>query len=204
MRDRTGRSADDSARGRLCAALVRTGAGDRIAFHHVYVATSAKLFGVCVQMCEDPVVAEDVLHDVYVAVWLRAGSYRPGRASPISWLAMIARNKAIDWRRRQVFRHTLAIEDAPPLIDTAPLVSESMIVAEAHRHLRDSLQRLDERKRDAIVAIFFEGRSYADVALLHDMPICTVKSLVRRGLARMRTDLDRTYRNIGVPVQQVE
>ncbi|HEU4876386.1 MAG TPA: sigma factor, partial [Sphingomicrobium sp.] len=76
----------DAARQRLVEALIATGAEDRSAFRTLYGLTSAKLFGVCLRICGERQAAEDVLSEVYLTVWKRAGAYEPGRASPISWL----------------------------------------------------------------------------------------------------------------------
>ena len=124
-------SPEAAARARLVDALVRTGEEDRAAFRDLYALTSAKLFGVCYRICGERQAAEDVLHDVYLTIWRRAGAYDPLRASPITWLATIARNRAIDWQRAQKIRRATPIEDAPPVIDTAPLASESMLQDEA-------------------------------------------------------------------------
>ena len=83
----------------LVAALARVAAGERNALQTTYRLTSAKLFGVCLRICGDRRAAEDVLSEVYLTIWKRAGAFEPGRASPITWLATIARNRAIDWRR---------------------------------------------------------------------------------------------------------
>ena len=86
----------DASRNQLAAALVRVAAGDRAALRIVYQDTSAKLFGVCLRILNDRSEAEDVLQEVYVTVWRKAGSFDPGRASPITWLVAIARNRSID------------------------------------------------------------------------------------------------------------
>src|SRR5215467_12963673 len=86
----------EASRSQLTAALVRVAAGDRAALRMVYQDTSAKLFGVCLRILKDRSEAEDVLQDVYVTVWHKAGSFDPGRASPITWMVAIARNRAID------------------------------------------------------------------------------------------------------------
>src|SRR3569623_3054541 len=96
--------AASAARARLTEILVRTGNADRAAFRGLYTLTSAKLFGVCLRICGERQAAEDVLHEVYLTVWKRAGAYEPGRASPIAWLATIARTRALDWRRAQGVR----------------------------------------------------------------------------------------------------
>src|SRR4029450_5928295 len=87
----------DATRSReLAAALMRAASGDRAALRLVYQQTSAKLFAVCLRILKDRSEAEDVLQDVYVTVWRKAASFDPGRASPITWMVAIARNRSID------------------------------------------------------------------------------------------------------------
>jgi DNA-directed RNA polymerase specialized sigma24 family protein len=66
----------DAARRQLAAALVRIAGGDRQALQFLYRETSAKLFAVCHRILHDEGAAEDVLQDVYIAVWRRAGTVR--------------------------------------------------------------------------------------------------------------------------------
>jgi len=179
------------ARARLTEILVRTGSEDRAAFRDLYTLTSAKLFGVCLRICGERQAAEDVLHEVYLTVWKRAGAYEPGRASPITWLATIARNRAIDWRRAQGIRRHAPIEDAPEIIDPAPLVSETMETDETAHHLSDCLDGLENNQRIAIRTAFFEGATYAVLAERQAVPLGTMKSWVRRGLARLKECLER-------------
>ncbi|MFK5073456.1 sigma factor, partial [Klebsiella pneumoniae] len=74
--------------------------GDEAAFATLYARTNAKLFGIVLRICNERALAEDVLVDVYLTIWRRAGAFEPGRASPITWMATIARNRAIDALRR--------------------------------------------------------------------------------------------------------
>ena len=80
----------------LLAALDRVAGGSEAALAEVYDRTSAKLFGICLRILGDRGEAEDALQEVYVSVWRRAGSFDASRASPITWLATLARNRAID------------------------------------------------------------------------------------------------------------
>ncbi|TPG53078.1 sigma-70 family RNA polymerase sigma factor [Sphingomonas glacialis] len=180
----------DAARVRLVEALIRTGEEDRAAFRDLYSLTSAKLFGICYRICGERQAAEDVLHDVYLTIWKRAGAYEPARASPITWLATIARNRAIDWQRAQTVRRSTPIEDAPPILDTAPLVSETMLEDEASHQLHACLDSLEERQRAAIRTAFFDGVTYAELAEREAVPLGTMKSWVRRGLARLKACLE--------------
>ena len=179
------------ARVRLTEILVRTGSEDREAFRDLYALTSAKLFGVCLRICGERQAAEDVLHEVYLTVWKRAGAYEPGRASPITWLATIARNRAIDWRRAQGVRRAAPIEEAPDIADSAPLASEMMESDEAAHHLSQCLDGLDDHQRTAIRTAFFDGVTYAELAERQAVPLGTMKSWVRRGLARLKECLER-------------
>jgi len=180
----------DAARARLVEALLRTGDEDRAAFRDLYTLTSAKLFGICYRICGERQAAEDVLHDVYLTIWKRAGAYEPARASPITWLATIARNRAIDWQRAQKVRRSSPIEDAPELLDPAPLVSQTMLDDEAAHRLHACLDTLEERQRSAIRTAFFDGVTYAELAERQAVPLGTMKSWVRRGLAKLKACLD--------------
>lgn len=179
------------ARERLVSALMRAGEEDRAALGEVYDLTSAKLFGICLRICGERQAAEDVLHDVYLTIWKRAGAYEPGRASPITWLGTIARNRAIDWRRSQKVRRSTPIENAPPIRDHAPLATEVMLADEKTHRLHDCLDELDQRQCDAIRTAFYDGVTYADLAERRAVPLGTMKSWVRRGLKRLRECLDR-------------
>lgn len=179
----------DSARARLSEALVRTGAEDRQAFRDLYTLTQAKLFGICLRICGERQAAEDVLHDVYLTIWKRAGAWEPGRASPITWLATIARNRAIDWQRAQGVRRSIPIEDAPDIADGALDAESALLADESARRLHVCLAALEDRQRSAIRTAFFDGATYAELAEQMAVPLGTMKSWVRRGLSRLKACL---------------
>ncbi|MDB5725021.1 MAG: polymerase subunit sigma [Novosphingobium sp.] len=181
-------SISEAAAGRaaLTEALVAAGEQDRAAFQRVYQLTSAKLFGICVRICGDRTAAEDVLHEVYLTIWKRASGYEPGRASPITWLATIARNRAIDWRRSPANRDFLPLGEAPDVADDAPSAVDGLLEQQAERALHLCLEALDANQRDAIRSAFFGGLSYADLAACKVVPLGTMKSWVRRGLLRLK------------------
>lgn len=182
----TSREDASAARAALVAALVATGEEDRRAFQDVYRLTSAKLFGICIRICGDRQAAEDVLHEVYLTIWKRAGSFQPGRASPISWLATIARNRSIDWRRANAARRTDPVEWADEIADDGMAADEAMIAGESDRRLHLCLDALDTQQRNAIRTAFFNGLTYAELAERSEVPLGTMKSWVRRGLARLK------------------
>jgi len=180
------RSDADAARARLVEALVATGGEDRGAFRTLYSLTSAKLFGVCLRICGDRQAAEDVLSDVYLTIWKRAGAYEPGRASPISWLATIARNRAIDWRRSAGRAPPTGVEDIALFADDRASAEDTMLLDERAAQLHGCLDQLEQRQRDAIRTAFFDGLTYAELAERDAVPLGTMKSWVRRGLFRLK------------------
>src|SRR4249919_399571 len=88
----------DANRSLIAAALGRIPDGDRAALQTVYRLTSAKLFGVCLRILGEHGDAEDVLQEVYVTVRRKAADFDARRASPMTWLIAIARNRSIDRR----------------------------------------------------------------------------------------------------------
>ena len=163
-----------------------TGTEDRAAFATLYNLTSAKLFGVCLRICGERQAAEDVLSEVYLTVWRRAGAFEPGRASPISWLATIARNRAIDWRRSAGRKLAATVSDVPDVPDPNPSAEERMVQSDEDRKLHLCLDQLEEKQRGAIRTAFFDGLTYAELAEREGVPLGTMKSWVRRGLTRLK------------------
>src|SRR5260221_6967490 len=116
---------EDATRSQLAAALARVAGGDRVALRMIYQDPSAKLFGVCLRILNDRSEAEDVLQDVYVTVWRKAATFDPGRASPITWMVAIARNRAIDRLRATVVNRRMEpIDAADAVSDAAPAAAE--------------------------------------------------------------------------------
>src|SRR3569623_194222 len=183
------RGTRDAARAALAGQLVLTGQGDRAAFRAVYQATSAKLFGVILRICNDRETAEDVLQEVYVTVWNKAEGFAPARASPITWLAAIARNRAID-RIRSRNPAAQPIEAAEQVADETPAADAVLEQSDERRRLEGCLDGLEPRHAQVIRTAFFEGRTYESLAEREGVPVGTMKSWIRRSLIRLRTCLE--------------
>ncbi len=181
----------DAARARLREAMQRLAEGDRSALEWIYQATSAKLFGICLRILGDRGEAEDALQDVYVSLWQRAKNYDPERASPISWLAVFARNRAIDrLRKGKVRSAAVSVDEAAGIPDHRPLADAVLESSERSARIHDCIGTLEERQQDAIRTAFFEGSTYAELAERRGVPLGTMKSWVRRGLARLKRCLE--------------
>lgn len=174
-------------RARLVTAIQLTASGEPSGLRLVYEMTSAKLFGICLHICGDKQAAEDVLQDVYVKVWRRAGAFDELRASPISWLAIIARNAAVDWRRAQ-HRHYIVTgdDDLIGVADDAAPADVTFENEEARSRLHVCLDGLQSHEANAIRRAFLEGLTYQQLADHTQTPLGTIKGWIRRGMLKLK------------------
>lgn len=176
----------------LAEALAAAGRGDRAAFRRVYDATSAKLFGVALRILHDRQTAEDVLQDAYVIIWNKAAAYDPARASPITWLATITRNRAIDRLRSAASRPTgRPLDEAAEIHDDTPDAAAVLEARQEAGRLDACLGELEARTQVAIRTAFFEGETYETLAERAGAPLGTMKSWIRRGLQKLKGCLER-------------
>ena len=164
--------------------------GDRAALHEVYRRTSAKLLGVCLRIFPEKTDAEDALQDAFVNVWQKAGSFDPARASPITWLVTLTRNRAIDRWRASAKRRTDPIEAAADVADDAPDAEACLIAGDERARVAQCLDTLGGGDATMIRTAFFEGATYGDIAHRASLPLGTVKSRIRRALLKLRTCLE--------------
>lgn len=174
----------------LAWSLYRTGNGDREAFRELYKLTSSKIYGICLCVCNDRGAAEDMLHEVFLLIWKRANTFDTSRGSAIAWMSAIARNRSIDWQRAQYKWKFDPIDGACEFADPVPLISEMMLQLEASAGLLASLALLQQCQREAIYGAFFGGLTHAEMADRQGVPVGTMKSWVRRGLAKLREAMD--------------
>jgi RNA polymerase sigma-70 factor (ECF subfamily) len=177
----------DANRSLIAAALARIPGGDRAALQTVYRLTSAKLFGVALRILGERGEAEDVLQEVYVTVWRKAGAFDAGRASPITWLVSITRNRAIDrLRATQRSRRLEPIEAAGNVADDRPIADGMMEMSEDHARLHHCLDGLAADERVAMRGAFFDGNTYEELAQRARIPLGTVKSRIRRAMIKLK------------------
>src|ERR1700719_1332062 len=123
----------------LIAAVAK---GDEAAFERLYTATRAKLFGVVLRILRRQDLAEEVIQEAYVKIWKSAGQFNPGLSSPITWMASIARNRAIDVVRKRV---ETSIEEEPAAMEGAVGVRGPAGAGSSKARVAGLLQRLEPR-----------------------------------------------------------
>lgn len=171
----------------LTELLARVARRDEAAFKRLYDATSMKLLGIVLRILKRRDVAEDVLQDVYIKIWERAADYQSGRGAAITWLAAIARNRALDEVRRG--SRTVSAEDTPEIEDIAadtPLPLAAREEQEEYQRLMRCLDRLEPPRKQMILQAYVNGASREALAARFGHPVATVKTWLRRGLEAVK------------------
>jgi RNA polymerase sigma-70 factor, ECF subfamily len=180
--------------------LLRIAARNEAARAEFYDRHSRLAYSVIVRILRSPSEAEEVLQETFVRVWSRADTYDPLRGSPAAWLTRIARNLSVDRLRARRARAHIAVEPAiragddarspiePVTRDTPETALEGHATAGA---VRTALAILTPEQRALIEAAFFEGYTHSELATRFGMPLGTVKTRIRSGLAAMRDRLEQ-------------
>ncbi len=183
------------ARDRLSALLRQVGAGRSDALKTVYDLTSAKMFGICLRVTGDRMGAEEAVQDAYVKIWRKAALFDADRASPITWMATIARNCAIDWKRAHGLTHaaTDQADDASVRPEASVDGRAELEARSARHHILDCIARLEPQQARAVRTAFYDGLTHSELAAHMDVPLGTLKSWIRRAMIALKDCIDDAF-----------
>ncbi|MBL8765869.1 MAG: sigma-70 family RNA polymerase sigma factor [Planctomycetes bacterium] len=171
--------------------LRRCAAKDESALADLYQRASAAVHGLALQICRDAQAAEDVTLDVFQQVWRDAGVFDPTRGSPLGWILMLTRSRALDRRRRVAkYAHDESLDAVADIADDDAAPHDMSWFSEARRLVQDALKRISADEREAIGYAFFDGLSHSEIARKLSQPLGTVKTRIRSGLAKLRVVLE--------------
>lgn len=183
---------------RLAGLIAVAATGDHAAFRELHALTHDYLYHTALRLLRLPSLAEDVLQDAYLSIWLHAKSFRPGQASPMTWLIAIVRNRAFSiLRSNRSGVASLMSEEDPALLaeveqrdglDLAP--GAQVFDAVARMRLEQAMARLEPAQRQSIALAFGQELTHAEIARHLGVPLGTAKSWLRRGLERLRVCLE--------------
>jgi RNA polymerase sigma factor (sigma-70 family) len=158
--------------------------GDPAALRGVYDRYGSAVFHVAVSTLGNSADAEDVSQAVFVAAWLGRETFDPERGSLLGWLLGIARRKVVD-RIRVLAREQRAAESAhllpepPPPEGTPDRVVDRLVIA-------DELARLPVEQKRVLELAFYDDLTHPQIAAVTGLPLGTVKSHLRRGMAKLK------------------
>jgi RNA polymerase sigma factor (sigma-70 family) len=166
------------------ALLTRVAARDQSALGELYDRQSRLLFGLILRILKDQGEAEEVLQEVFVQVWARAGTYNVELGSPAGWLVGIARSRAIDRLRMHAVRVRAAEDVSKPPPVESPEARASL--GEQQRDIQRALDILPVEQRELIERAYFRGSTQSELAAQFNLPLATVSSFIRAGLLALR------------------
>jgi RNA polymerase sigma-70 factor, ECF subfamily len=160
------------------------------ALSELYDRYGSLVYSVAMSALSDQALAEEITQDVFVRVWERAGTYRNELGSVATWLASIARNRAID-----IFRHNRSRYinlntswDAAENLDTpaSQNVEAEVDLAQRVQHVRWAVAQLPEEQRSALSLAYFQGLTHPEIAQKLGEPLGTVKTRIRLAMEKLR------------------
>ena len=160
--------------------------GNRSAMRTLYLRHNARVFRFIARLVADRALAEDLVSDVFVEVWSKAGNFE-GRSQVSTWLLAIARFKALTAINRH--REVLGDEPAMELVeDTADTPEETVLKDDRTAQLRRCLAQMSREHREVIDLVYYHEKSVEEVAEITQLPKNTVKTRMfyaRKRLAQL-------------------
>ena len=177
--------------------LARVVDRDRGAFSELYDRSSPYVLGLLRRMLNSPDQAEEVAQEVYVQVWQSAAAFDPNRGSGWSWLAMMARSRAVDRIRadgsyRGTLDRILAAPATAPAGNSGDAPDRAAVRNERGEMVRRAMERLPGEQRDALMMAFFGGYSHREIAERTAIPLGTVKTRIRTAMMNLKDILTPT------------
>jgi len=167
---------------------------DARAFRELYEASSPRLYGLALRILRRRELAEEALQESFVSIWHHAADYQAGLAAPMTWMTTIVRNKCFDLLRRMQGEVEIDGEDfddkvLATLRDPGANPAEALELSSEAKALAGCMSALEEKHRRVVGLAFFHDLSHSDVAQKLALPVGTVKTWIRRSLARLQACL---------------
>lgn len=179
----------------LATLITMAASDDRAAFRELHALTHDYLYHTALRLLRLPSLAEEVLQEAYLSIWLHAASFRPGQGSPMTWLIAIVRNRVLSVLRsnRSGIASLMSDDDPAQLVEQAadaPEPGAQVFDALARLRLERAMTRLEPAQRQSIALAYGQELTHAEIASHLGVPLGTAKSWVRRGMERLRVGMD--------------
>lgn len=164
--------------------------GDSDALGELYDRYASVALATALRVVADRQLAEDLVHDSFVAVWQKIDRFDAARGNLRSWLLTIVRNRGIDRLRAARPSMEVGVADEMSLLRTsANPTADDALRSVSGAQVRQAITQLPEEQRRAIELAYFEGRTYREIATLTGVPQGTANGRLRLGLAKLRETL---------------
>jgi RNA polymerase sigma-70 factor (ECF subfamily) len=166
--------------------LLSCAEGDRSALRRLYDEEAGRLIAVALRIVRRRELAEDVVHDAFIAIWQRAATFDPAIGSARAWIYTVVRNRALNALRDGKREDLSDAADAGQEPAPDSIISDAVERLASESRLRGCLERLEPEKRDCVLLSYVTGFSHAEISDRLGVPLGTVKSWVKRGLAALQ------------------
>jgi len=178
----------------LLAAIARK---DETAIAELYDRYRVILFGLLIRILTSREEAEDVLQEVFLQVWRRAGDFDEKRGRPFTWLVTLARSRGIDRLRSLAAKERVALAGArEPSEEVSDAVADAF-ASEQRTLVTTALAQLPEEQKRPLTLAYFEGLTQSEIAAKLGAPLGTVKTRMRTGLMKLREVLSNQSASFG-------
>lgn len=162
--------------------IARIRAGDESAMGDLYDRYSGVVYGVALRVLGSTAAAEDVVQEVFLQLWRNPQAFDAERGRMAPWLAVIARNRAIDLLRKRPMEED--IDELP--ISTGVNLEDEAAQKIAADKVRGVLAQLPPEQRKALEMAYFEGLTHTEISAKTGEPLGTIKTRIRSGLIALR------------------
>ena len=148
------------------------------------------VFSLALHIVSDRSTAEEIVLDVFVSIWEKADTYRPGQAKVSTWLTSITRHRAIDVLRRTSVRpdsRGLSWDELSP--DAVPGTEGpvgGIELALQQQRVGAAVAGLSAEQKEAIELAYFQGYAHQQIAQILALPLGTVKTRIRLAMQKLR------------------
>lgn len=148
----------------------------------LYDLYSSVVYGVALRVLGDTTAAEDVLQEIFLQLWRRPQAFNAERGRLAPWLAVIARNRAIDVLRKRPPEANIDELPVSTGIDLEDIAAQRIAI----ERVRRAIDQLPPEQRKALEMAFFEGLTHTEIASKTGEPLGTVKTRIRSALMAVR------------------
>lgn len=165
------------------------------ALAELYDRYGGMVYRLALRIVRDTGIAEDLVQETFLRAWNRAAAFDSQRGAAGPWLLAIARNRSLDYLRAQSRRvaNTLELNETEHPARFVDFPAEALNFDLA-RQVKHALEQLGPDERAAIELAYFEGLSQSEIAERMAQPLGTVKTWMRRAMARMRESMGSVNR----------
>lgn len=156
---------------------------DQTAFAELFAHFAPRVKAFLMKSGADASMAEECTQDVMATIWRKAHLFDPSRASAATWIYTVARNRRIDYLRRQ---RRPEPEDLPWGPEAEPDQADVLMLQQESEQLRVALSNLPENQRELIERAYFGDKSHREISVETGLPLGTIKSRIRLALDRLR------------------